>query len=579
MANIQINELVETTTVADSDWLAIDNGTATKKISAENFNAAAAGSAAQSAAAAAQSASDAADAKTAAEKAADDTSDLITSAQTIVSDAQTYANNASTSAGNASTSANTATAQAAIATNQANLAAGYATNVDAFAKEAKSWAVGGTGTRQGEDTDNSKYYSQAAHDSEINAAASESNAATSEANASSSESNASISATVASTNGLKAEGYAVGTQNGVPATSGETYYHDNAKYYKEQAASSETNAASSEYNAGLSESAAAASQTAAKESEDDSEAWAWGKIDGVDVPSTHPAYHNNAKYYADQASGGLTGVSSWNARSGNVVPAAHDYSANMVDFDNTNNDFVATNTQAAIEEVQGNVDTLDSSLASVAKSGSYSDLSSTPSLGTAAAKDSTNAVTQNSTDLIESGAVYTGLAAKADSSSLGTAAAKDSTNSITQSSTDLVESGAVYTGLASKADSSSLATVATSGAYSDLSGTPTIPDATTIDHTGTASSSGVRYQRIGIGSVYTAIDGTKYMEQSKTLSTSADVTYTFSNSAITTDSVIMPFASIFGIVPSSITVSSGTCSVVIPKYSSAVSCKIRIYIM
>ena len=46
MANIQINELVETTTVNDSDWLAIDNGTSTKKISAENFNAAAAGSAA-----------------------------------------------------------------------------------------------------------------------------------------------------------------------------------------------------------------------------------------------------------------------------------------------------------------------------------------------------------------------------------------------------------------------------------------------------------------------------------------------------------------------------------------------------
>lgn len=48
-----------------------------------------------------------------------------------------------------------------------------------------------------------------------------------------------------------------------------------------------------------------------------------------------------------------------------------------------------------------------SDLAAVATSGVYSDLSGTPTLGTAAAKDSTNAVTSGSTDLVESGAVYT----------------------------------------------------------------------------------------------------------------------------------------------------------------------------
>lgn len=48
----------------------------------------------------------------------------------------------------------------------------------------------------------------------------------------------------------------------------------------------------------------------------------------------------------------------------------------------------------------------DSALATVAKTGAYSDLSGNPTLGTAAAKNSTNAVTQNSTDLVESGAVY-----------------------------------------------------------------------------------------------------------------------------------------------------------------------------
>lgn len=42
-------------------------------------------------------------------------------------------------------------------------------SVKASATESKSWAVGGTGSRPGEDTDNSKYYSQKAKDSEISA--------------------------------------------------------------------------------------------------------------------------------------------------------------------------------------------------------------------------------------------------------------------------------------------------------------------------------------------------------------------------------------------------------------------------
>ena len=161
---------------------------------------------------------------------------------------------------------------------------------------------------------------------------------------------------------------------------------------------------------------------------------------------------------------------------------------------------------------------------------------------------------------------------------LGAAAYKATTNTVTQDSTDLLESGGAFSALANKANTSDLATVATSGSYTDLSNKPTIPSATSIGYTGTASASAVRYQRIGIGSTYTEINGTKYMEQTKTLSTSADVTYTFSNSAITADSVIEPYCSIFGVSPSSITVSAGSCAIVIPKHSSAVSCKVRIYI-
>ena len=105
-----------------------------------------------------------------------------------------------------------------------------------------------------------------------------------------------------------------------------------------------------------------------------------------------------------------------------------------------------------------------------------------------------------------------------------------------------------------------------------------IPAATSISYTGTASATGVRYQRVGIGTVYTEIDGTKYMEQTKTLSTSADTTYTFTNAAITADSLIQPYGSIFGIVPSNITTSAGSCVVTIPKHGTAVSLKVRIYI-
>lgn len=41
----------------------------------------------------------------------------------------------------------------------------------------------------------------------------------------------------------------------------------------------------------------------ASDSEDDAEAWATGKKNGTDVPDTDPAYHNNAKYYRELSQG------------------------------------------------------------------------------------------------------------------------------------------------------------------------------------------------------------------------------------------------------------------------------------
>lgn len=173
---------------------------------------------------------------------------------------------------------------------------------------------------------------------------------------------AGTSATSASTNALKAEGFAVGEQNGTAVTSGSPYYHNNAEYFAGEASTSATNASTSETNAGLSESAAA-------QSEEDSEAWAIGERNGVPVTSGDPTYQNNAKYYAQQAGGtalsSLVDVSISGATNGQVLG----YNSTSEKWENK-------------------------------------------SLGSAAAKNSTNAVTSGSTDLVESGAVASELANK-----------------------------------------------------------------------------------------------------------------------------------------------------------------------
>lgn len=92
---------------------------------------------------------------------------------------------------------------------------------------------------------------------------------------------------------LKAEGYAVGRQNGVPVTSESPYYHNNAEYY-------ETRAGEQAYNASQSATAAGNSATAAAADSLEAEGWAVGEQGGTPVGPTSPYYHNNAKYYSEQ---------------------------------------------------------------------------------------------------------------------------------------------------------------------------------------------------------------------------------------------------------------------------------------
>lgn len=76
--------------------------------------------------------------------------------------AQSAANTATSAASSASQSAATASGSASQAQAGAAAAAQSAASVDGINKTAQSWAVGGTGTRPGEDTNNAKYWAEQA---------------------------------------------------------------------------------------------------------------------------------------------------------------------------------------------------------------------------------------------------------------------------------------------------------------------------------------------------------------------------------------------------------------------------------
>ena len=76
---------------------------------------------------------------------------------------------------------------------------------------------------------------------------------------------------------------------------------DAAVSAKNDAVSAKGDAQTAANAASGSASAAAGSKTAADNSASNAEAWAVGQRAGVDVGSSDPTYHNNAKYYADQA--------------------------------------------------------------------------------------------------------------------------------------------------------------------------------------------------------------------------------------------------------------------------------------
>jgi hypothetical protein len=99
-----------------------------------------------------------------------------------------------------------------------------------------------------------------------------------------------------------------------------------------------------------------------------------------------------------------------------------------------------------------------------------------------------------------------------------------------------------------------------------------------ISANGTASATGVKKQRLSAHGTTYDIDGTKYMQQNKTLSTSDVTVATFTNSAITSSSLVDVYVSDWSIVPENVSVASGTCAVTLPQVDTAVTVTVRIYI-
>lgn len=84
-----------------------------------------------------------------------------------------------------------------------------------------------------------------------------------------------------------AEAWAKGTRDGVAVGSSDETYHKNSKYYSEQGSASA--------------SAAQSASNSAQGFADESEAWAKGTVNGSAVASDAAQYHDNSKYWCEQA--------------------------------------------------------------------------------------------------------------------------------------------------------------------------------------------------------------------------------------------------------------------------------------
>ena len=102
--------------------------------------------------------------------------------------------------------------------------------------------------------------------------------------------------------------------------------------------------------------------------------------------------------------------------------------------------------------------------------------------------------------------------------------------------------------------------------------------AITVNLTDNTVLVGIAYPTYQTFIVYGVLSNEVYLEQSVTLSTSQTTTVTFTDSAFTANSVVDPAISVWGIFPEDVTVASGSCTVVMPKVSTAQTVTVGIFI-
>lgn len=183
-------------------------------------------------------------------------------------------------------------------------------------KTSKSWAVGGTGIRGGEDTDNAKYYAKQSSNSASASNTSALNAAESERIAGEHKDTAIIHSGNAYTYMTNAKDYmdraVVAETNASNSESAAKTSEANSKISETNAKTSETNAKTSETNSKSSETKASTSEKNAKTSEDNAlnsanraQSYAIGGTGTRDGEDS-----NNAYYYYERVKSIISGLDS-----------------------------------------------------------------------------------------------------------------------------------------------------------------------------------------------------------------------------------------------------------------------------
>lgn len=195
-------------------------------------------------------------------------------------------------------------------------------------EKAEAWANGTKGGVPVSSDDpayhaNSKYWSEIATTAGTTASAAATTASSAATTATTKAGEASTSATTASTAASTAT-----TKAGEAATSASTA--STAATTATTKAGEATSAASTATTKASEAAASATAAAASAQTSGDAEAYAVGTRNSQPVGTSDPAYHNNAKYWAEQASGATAGVTSFNGRSGLVVPAANDYAIEQI---------------------------------------------------------------------------------------------------------------------------------------------------------------------------------------------------------------------------------------------------------